>query len=124
VVWRYQLNAGAQTARQPVPSPLARFLPTGLSSFALFIGLGILLGFLGFYGVPRSIDALLPYDKHLFGPGLFLFSFYIFINIHHYFLDNVMWRRGNPDVQQYIFKRPGAAAAAQSSQHIISGRAA
>jgi hypothetical protein len=32
--------------------------------------------------------------------------FYIFINVHHYFLDNVMWRRGNPDVQQYIFGRP------------------
>jgi len=124
VVWRYQLNAGAQTANQAAPSQLARFLPTKLGSFAVFIAVGIVLGFLGFYGVPRSIDAILPYDKHLFGPSLFLFSFYIFINIHHYFLDNVMWRRGNPDVQQYIFKRPGAVATAQSPQNTISGRAA
>jgi hypothetical protein len=36
--------------------------------------------------------------------------FYIFINIHHYFLDNVMWRRGNPDVQQHIFAPPNTAA--------------
>ena len=124
VVWRYQLNAGAQTASQPVPSLLARFLPASLNSFAPFIAVGILLGFLGFYGVPRSIDAIFPYDKHLFGPSLFVFSFYIFINIHHYFLDNVMWRRGNPDVQQYIFRRLGAAAAVPSSQQAISGRAA
>jgi hypothetical protein len=54
-------------------------------------------------GVPRFIDSVLPYDKRVFGPSLFLFMAYIFINVHHYFLDNVMWRRGNPDVQQYIF---------------------
>ena len=116
VVWRYQLNAGAQDGSRSAPSQLARFLPAQWSSFALFIALGILLGFLGFYGLPRSIDAILPYDKHLFGPSLFVFSFYIFINIHHYFLDNVMWRRGNPDVQQYIFARPGTAAQAPHIQ--------
>jgi hypothetical protein len=116
VVWRYQLNAGAQGASRSAPSQLARFLPAQWSSFGLFIALGILLGFLGFYGLPRSIDAIFPYDKHLFGPSLFVFSFYIFINIHHYFLDNVMWRRGNPDVQQYIFARPGTAAQAPHLQ--------
>jgi hypothetical protein len=122
VVWRYQLNAGAQTASQSSSSQLARFLPAQWSSFALFIALGVLLGFLGFYGVPRSIDAIFAYDKHLFGPSLFVFSFYIFINIHHYFLDNVMWRRGNPDVQQYIFARPRTAVT--SPQRVIPGQAA
>jgi hypothetical protein len=109
VVWRYQLNAGAERAATSAPSRLARFLPPQWSSFVVFIAIGVLLGFLGFMGIPRSIDALLPYDKHVFGPSLFLFSFYIFINIHHYFLDNVMWRRGNPDVQQYIFATPRTA---------------
>ena len=106
VVWRYQLNAGAQGAGTRAPSLLARFLPAPWSSFVFFIAAGIFLGYLGFMGIPRSMDAILPYDKHVFGSGLFVFSFYIFINIHHYFLDNVMWRRGNPDVQQYIFSRP------------------
>ena len=55
--------------------------------------------------LPRSFDSFMPYDRHLLGPSLFLFAFYIFINIHHYFLDNVMWRRGNPDVQQYLFAK-------------------
>ncbi len=107
VVWRYQLNAGAQGAASSPPPVITRLLPAGWSSFLFFIAIGVLLGFLGFYGVPRSIDAFFPYDRHVFGPSLFVFSFYIFINIHHYFLDNVMWRRGNPDVQQYIFARTG-----------------
>jgi hypothetical protein len=109
VVWRYQLNAGANPA--PSRSMLSAFWPTGvLPNLAMFIGVGVLLGFIGFIGAPRVLDAVLPYDKRLFGPSLFLFSFYIFINVHHYFLDNVMWRRGNPDVQQHIFSRPNTAA--------------
>jgi len=84
---------------------LARALPAPWTSFTFFVVLGVLLGFLGFYGLPRSFDSLVPYDRHLLGPSMFLFAFYIFINIHHYFLDNVMWRRGNPDVQQYLFAK-------------------
>ena len=110
VVWRYQLNAGAAAAPAR-RSMLSALWPTGvLPNLAMFVGVGVLLGFMGFMGMPRLLDAILPYDKHLFGPSLFLFSFYIFINVHHYFLDNVMWRRGNPDVQQYIFSRPNTAA--------------
>jgi len=105
VVWRYQLNAGAKndgTAR----SFLSGLFPTGvLPKLAMFIGIGTFLGFLGFMGVPRVLDAVVSYNKHLYGTSLFLFAFYIFINVHHYFLDNVMWRRGNPDVVQHIFSR-------------------
>jgi hypothetical protein len=109
VVWRYQLNAGAQPQGPRSRSFFSAFRPTGvLPNLATFIGAGVLLGFLGFMGAPRVMDAVLPYDKHMLGPSLFLFSCYIFINVHHYFLDNVMWRRGNPDVQQHIFSRPAA----------------
>jgi hypothetical protein len=107
VVWRYQLNAGSASGRPGRGKFFERTMPDGLwANFAAFIAAGVLLGFLGFMGVPRFIDAVWPYDKQVFGPSLFLFMFYIFINVHHYFLDNVMWRRGNPDVQQYIFGRP------------------
>jgi hypothetical protein len=111
VVWRYQINANSQPRMAAHPSIVSRVLPAGVwSNLAIFIGMGVFLGFLGFMGVPRFIDSVLPYDKHVLGPSLFLFMFYIFINIHHYFLDNVMWRRGNPDVQQYIFAPPNTAA--------------
>ena len=110
VVWRYQLNAGGQSAN-PRPSILRSIWPTGpFAAMATFVAAGVLLGFLGFMGLPRLFDAIVPYDKHLYGGGLFLFVFYIFINVHHYFLDNVMWRRGNPDVQRYIFARGPAPA--------------
>jgi len=105
VVWRYQLNAGAKSNGSS-GSFLSGFWPTGvLPNLAMFIGIGTFLGFLGFMGLPRFLDAIFPYDKHLYGPSLFVFAFYIFINVHHYFLDNVMWRRGNPDVVQHIFSR-------------------
>jgi hypothetical protein len=28
---------------------------------------------------------------------------WLFINIHHYLLDNVMWRKGNPSVAKHLF---------------------
>jgi hypothetical protein len=65
----------------------------------------MLLGYLGFVGLPYLFDAAFSYDQHVFGPALFAFLFNIFINIHHYFLDNVMWRRGNPDIQKHVFGR-------------------
>jgi len=111
VVWRYQLNAGSEPRNAVHSSMVGRVLPAGMwANLAIFIAVGVLLGFLGFMGVPRFIDAILPYDKRVFGPSLFLFMFYIFINIHHYFLDNVMWRRGNPDVQQHIFAARNTAS--------------
>jgi hypothetical protein len=111
VVWRYQINAGSQPGSTARHTILNRLMPASVwSSLAIFIGVGVLLGFLGFMGIPRLIDSVLPYDKRVFGPGLFLFMFYIVINVHHYFLDNVMWRRGNPDVQRHIFANPNSAS--------------
>jgi hypothetical protein len=31
---------------------------------------------------------------------------WIFINVHHYFIDNVLWRQGNPKVKQFLFDPP------------------
>jgi hypothetical protein len=113
VVWRYQLNAGASRAPARgglVFTILGRIWPDGTARrLAVFVAAGVALGFLGFMGIPRLMDSLSLYDERLYGPSLFLFLFYIFINVHHYFLDNVMWRRGNPDVQQYIFGRASNA---------------
>ena len=47
----------------------------------------------------------MPYDHQAFNGTLFLFMFWIFINVHHYFLDNVMWRRENPETGKYLFGR-------------------
>ena len=59
-------------------------------------------GIHGFWGVPELLGSLVPYDQEIFGGALFFFLFWIFINVHHYFLDNVMWRRQNPETRKNL----------------------
>ncbi len=37
------------------------------------------------------------------GPTAFMAAFQMFINIHHYFIDNVIWRGENPNLKQNLF---------------------
>jgi hypothetical protein len=101
VVWRYRLNKLGDTPAAGEAAATKR-LPWRHIWFAV---IGIVLGFIGFWGAPWVLDDAVAYDKSVFGSALFLFMFWIFINIHHYFLDNVMWRRENPDTGKYLFGR-------------------
>lgn len=99
VVWRYKKNeAGCQ---QNLDSQSA-------SSLKRFWMTGFLLGALGFWILPAGIDYVstghLPYISS--EPALALAVFWIFINVHHYLIDNVLWRQGNPKVNQYLFLAP------------------
>ena len=64
---------------------------------------GVVIGFLIFETIPLALDNVIHYDKVIFGPTWFVFMFWIFINIHHYFIDNAIWRRENSQVQKYLF---------------------
>lgn len=57
------------------------------------------------YILPRYIDSLQVHDQVLFGPTAAYFAFTLFINIHHYFIDNVIWRGNNDQMRQYLFAR-------------------
>jgi hypothetical protein len=61
------------------------------------------LGLLGFWLLPIIAGTLIPYDRGLYGASLFLFVAWVFLNIHHYFIDNVIWRRENPEAKAYLF---------------------
>ncbi len=107
VVWRYRLNADSDRAD---PGERLRLTARGLAlpskavlRFTLFVLVGLALGFFGFWLVPLYLDSLVSYDRETFGGSMFFFMFWIFINVHHYFLDNVMWRRENPDTGKYLF---------------------
>jgi hypothetical protein len=103
VVWRYQVNR-AQAAPDRAERPLGGSGPgIGVLRLVLFLVVGIVFGWLGFWGLPRLLDANLAYDHQALGPTTFLFVFWIFINVHHYFLDNVMWRRENPETRRFLF---------------------
>lgn len=94
VVWRYERN---RTDALYAKAILRRV------RFAAFYALSLVLGYLAFWWLPRWLNAHVGYDHTLFGSELFLFLFWVFINVHHYFMDTVLWRKGNPDVQKYLF---------------------
>lgn len=104
VVYRYELNRTAKTEGEPVAlfSGLLR-LSAARAQFWKFVVLGVLAGTLAFHIVPEMLDAAIAYREDLFGPSMFVFMFFTFINVHHYFMDNVMWRKENPDVKEHLF---------------------
>jgi hypothetical protein len=57
------------------------------------------LGWLLFHGAPWALDDGLvrPRDRASdLGPTPYFAAIYAFVNIHHYLMDNVIWRRENP----------------------------
>ncbi len=107
VVARYQINRERDrndVFEQPRLAILNRLFGGNLRlRLAGFAALGVILGYLGFWGVPEFLQAVVPYEEVVFGPGLFMFMLWVLINVHHYFLDNVMWRSQNRDVRKYLF---------------------
>lgn len=107
VVWRHEANyAKHKIGGDELPEGrlLRWFLGKRYrAAVARFILVGTGLGLLGFWGLPLAFQAVLPINTEIFGPTAFLFVFWIFINVHHYFMDNVMWRRENPDTRRYLF---------------------
>ena len=63
------------------------------------------LGWLFFHGAPAVLDDFFapptlrgrPLDA--IGATPFLAAFFVIVNIHHYFMDHVIWRRDNPDTR-------------------------
>ena len=103
VVWRYQLNVeSAGHAPAPALWWTAR-IPALPVAFARFVVVGGLLGAIGFWWAPEFLDASAAYDRSVFGATAFVFMAWTGINIHHYFLDNVIWRRENPETRRHLF---------------------
>lgn len=63
------------------------------------------LGWLLFRGLPAFLDArLAAHAAPGAGPAAlgetpYLAAIYVFVNIHHYFMDHVIWRRENPETR-------------------------
>jgi hypothetical protein len=83
-----------------------------------FTALGALgLGAMLFHGIPEFLD--LAFTKHLppnelpdnMGTTPYFAALFTFVNLHHYFMDHVIWRRENPDTK-YLQDAPAKPAAA------------
>lgn len=106
VVWRYQLNK--QHARHGDALAFSLFggaVRMSRAAFRVvrFVVTGMIAGAAAFYVVPYILALGVPVDRETFGGGMWLFVFLIFINVHHFFLDNVMWRKENPDIKEHLF---------------------
>lgn len=97
-VWLLRRNEAREAEGPPnFGKPVAWRLGT-LAATA--VGLGWLL----LAGVPSFFDEL--YRAHNakaeatdLGPTPYLAAFFAFVNIHHYFMDHVIWRRENPETR-------------------------
>lgn len=69
-----------------------------------FLVLAAIIGAASFEWIPAMLDKLFPLDANVFGPTLWVFAFNIFINVHHYFIDNVIWRGDNDFLKNYLVK--------------------
>lgn len=108
VVWRYELNVQTERVHleeggRPDETPTAAPFSLGLR-LAIFYGIAVGLGYFGFWFFPDLLKDWFPATAAAMGSGVFLFVCWIFINVHHYFMDNVVWRKGNPETGRYLFR--------------------
>ena len=74
-----------------------------LRGAGLYILASFITGGLFFHFIPSWMDKNIVYDVKTFGPQLFVFTFNIFLNIHHYFIDFAIWRRDNDNIKKYLY---------------------
>ena len=99
-VWLLSHNQAKAKEQPPYFGPPARqrLLFLALSSVAL--------GWVLFHLAPDLLDAA-RVSQHRraravlgeLGPTPYFAGFFAFVNIHHYFMDSVLWRRDNPDTR-------------------------
>ena len=99
-VWLLNKNQARAAERPPFFGPPARQRLLLLAACAL--GLGWLL----FHAAPELLDgARLVAQRRAretrgeLGPTPYFAAIFVFVNVHHYFMDNVIWRRENPDTR-------------------------
>lgn len=64
----------------------------------------VFCGFLFSHWLPPTLDSQLSAAASgtVSVPAFFAIATYLFINIHHYFIDNAIWRKSNPEVRTVL----------------------
>ncbi|MCA9605476.1 MAG: hypothetical protein KC619_07765 [Myxococcales bacterium] len=79
------------------------FEPSAKTRLAVLALAAVALGFLLFDLIPMALDdALVPAGGRTnpdLGPTPWLAALYVFVNVHHYAMDGVIWRRENPETR-------------------------
>ncbi|WP_343597006.1 hypothetical protein [Acinetobacter sp.] len=74
---------------------------SGLKGWIKWWGIAFILGALSFEFLPNYLDLFFSLNSKV-TPHLFLISFIFFINIHHYFIDSIIWKGSNHDVRKNL----------------------
>lgn len=94
MVWLWK---GAEAREREGPP---RFEMSAASRLGLLAVSALVLGWLLFHGAPTALDDLLVDKKAArftdLGVTPWFAALYTFVNIHHYVMDSVVWRRENP----------------------------
>jgi len=79
------------------------FEPSRSVRLGMLAASALALGWFFFHGAPGLLDAaLVPRRAAMtsdLGPTPYLAAFFTFVNVHHYFMDHVLWRRDNPETR-------------------------
>lgn len=104
-VWKYKFNESVHASGNYSKDydAVEIIKDRAMKPFRNFILTGLGIGLIAFHIGPALLDRMIPYDHAVFGTNLFLFMIIIFINVHHYFIDNVIWRKENHTVGLYLF---------------------
>jgi hypothetical protein len=99
-VWLLSRNQ-ARGAEQP-PS----FGPPARNRLLFLAASSLVLGWLLFHAAPELLDGARLLARRRaretlgeLGATPYFAAIFVFVNIHHYFMDNVIWRRENPDMR-------------------------
>jgi hypothetical protein len=106
-VWLLKGNEALERERLFEPSLAARLGMLALSA----VGLGFVL----FHGLPSLLDhSLVTREVARSGLGLtpYFCALYTFVNIHHFLMDAVLWRRDNPLTRYLHLTEPAVSAQA------------
>jgi hypothetical protein len=65
------------------------------------------LGWVLFHGAPAALDDILVprrarLSSPMLGPTPYFAAIYTFVNVHHFFMDYVIWRRDNPETRYLL----------------------
>lgn len=110
IVWLLQRNHAHEREGPPW------FESSSATRVALLAASALGLGWLLFHGAPEALDGLLvaPKGELPLGPTPYFAALYAFVNIHHYFMDTVIWRRDNP-LTRYLHSESDPAPVAESA---------
>jgi hypothetical protein len=73
----------------------------------------LLIGYLAFSFVPHALDAVLK-TEWAQTQFFFVIAFVVFINVHHFFIDSVVWKFENAEVRASLFDGPVSQGSAGS----------